>query len=132
MAAVDLKGLTNAELVHCEAHAERRKLRINWTRQDLGNYLADRAADRDLEAIAIECPGFVFLEANALSVAQGLAARSEWLITDTRGSPCVLSLKKRLRMAHLKEYVRERNERHYPVDPHTRKPYSGTQLLCCV
>jgi len=124
MAAIDLKKTSHATIAHCSAHAERKKTRGQWTRQDLGNYIADRAADRDYTSIASEYPQFTYFEDTALQVASQLAARSDWLITDKNGSPCVLSLKKRQRSAHYREYVSERDDRHHPADPSYREASS--------
>ena len=60
MVAADLKRLTSVRILHCDAHAERRKQRAQWSAQDIGNYTADRAADKDLDSIFQEHEQFAF------------------------------------------------------------------------
>jgi hypothetical protein len=84
---------------------------------DTGNYLADRAAEKDLDEIRTFYQDFTFLEETGLNAAVGLAHLSQWVLLDKRGSPCVTSLKQRMRDAHHLAYVSHRDEQHHPADP---------------
>lgn len=50
-AAIDLQRQTTVDIRHCPPHAERRMPRDQSSTADIGNYLADQAADRDLDEI---------------------------------------------------------------------------------
>ena len=93
LTAAELRRATEVNIHHCAAHAEKRICRDQWGPHDLGSYIADRAAERALIDINVECPAFTFREASSIEVACAMANKSDWVITGKGGSPCTLSLK---------------------------------------
>ena len=116
--ARDLSRSTATPVGYCKAHVERRTRDVaDWTFEETGNYLADRAASGDETAILELYPQAHIISESILTASLELLDQADWHLTLTSGSPCTPSLRAAQQAAHSKEYTRLRDSRHNDDDP---------------
>ena len=101
--ARDLSRLTPTPISHCRAHVERwKKDPTEWSYEELGNYIADKAASGLMADIATIYPSAIMIRDEVMNAATELIGRADWLLT-MHGSPCTPSLRKAQKTTHSKE-----------------------------
>ena len=97
---------------HAHSHPESRLHKTRWTRNDKGNFIADRVAVEDYGSLA-EFPNLEIIETNMFEIITDLASIQKWYIVSDDG---VVNLSPLVELAQTNEaklYLAERDAWHH-------------------
>jgi hypothetical protein len=115
-----LKLAEGKNLCHVRSHAERRKLSCNWSRDELGNWIADKVAGGNRDDLHMFNVRWVEVEASVLL--KDISRLCPWSLVDNTGTPILSSLEECIGVTYTNSYLNRRDKYHaerlgLPTDP---------------
>ena len=115
-----LKLAEGKKLCHVRSHVERRKPSCDWTRDELGNWIADKVAGNNRDGLHMYNVRWVELDASVLQ--EDISQLCPWSLVDNAGIPTLASLEECIGATYFNNYITRRDKYHaerlgLPTDP---------------
>ena len=115
-----LKLSEGKKLCHVRSHVERRKPSCNWSRDELGNWIADKVAGSCREDLSMFNVRWVEVSASALL--KDISRLCPWSLVDDTDTPILASLEESIGITYTNGYLTRRDKFHaerlgLPTDP---------------